>query len=246
VGLAYKRATLWNGPDLNDFVRKVGSLPLKHQPGDQYTYGINTDILGALVEKISGRKFGTFLEERIFVPLGMKDSGFDVPESKRNRLAKTYRHKPGGGFEEAEPIIETWPETGRGIESGGGGLFSTVDDYARFAQMLCDGGTLNGKRILGRKTVELMTANHLLTLPESAKVGSRSKGFGLGVEMTTELGRVAVPTSVGQFGWYGAATTYCQIDPRERLVAIAFAQHFPFNEHNLFAAFATGYYQALK
>ena len=104
---------------------------------------------------------------------------------------------------------------------------------------------LEGKRILGRKTVELMCANHMQALPNNQAAG-RSKGFGLGVEVTTVLGRLSTPSSVGQFGWYGAATTYCQIDPKERLVAIALAQHFPFNQHNLFAQFQTGYYQALK
>src|SRR5437867_809047 len=238
----YKRADLWSGPDLKDFIRKTGKLALKHQPGDQFTYGINTDVLGALIERISGRTFGDFLEERVFHPLGMKDTAFDVPKEKMNRVAKTYKHGPGGRLIEAEPLVNTWPEKGRGIESGGAGLFSTVEDYARFAQMLCNGGTLDGKRILGRKTVELMTANHLTALPESAHAFNRAKGFGLGVEVSIDPGRGAVPTSMGQFGWYGAATTYCQIDPKEKLVAIAFVQHFPFNEHNFFAKFATGYY----
>jgi CubicO group peptidase (beta-lactamase class C family) len=146
---------------------------------------------------------------------------------------------------EDKPIIDTWPEAGRGIEAGGAGIFSTAGDFARFAQMLCNGGTLDSKRILGRKTIELMTANHMVTLPNN-QAASRQKGFGLGVEVTTDLGQLSMPSSVGQFGWYGAATTYCQIDPKERIVAIAFAQHFPFNEHGFFAAFQTGYYQALK
>jgi len=242
----YKRVNLWTGPGLKDFITKAGKLPLKHQPGDAFTYGINCDVLGALIERVSGRTFGAFLDERIFRPLGMKDTAFDVAPDKMNRLAKTYKHGAGGKFVEAEPLIETWPEAGRGIESGGAGLFSTVDDYARFAQMLCNGGTLDGKRILGRKTIELMTANHLTSLPDAAHAFNRAKGFGLGVEVSIDPGRGAVPTSIGQFGWYGAATTYCQIDPREKLVAIAFAQHFPFNEHNLFGKWATAYYQALK
>jgi CubicO group peptidase (beta-lactamase class C family) len=245
IAKLYERADLWSGPGLSNFIAKVGKLPLKHHPGDAYTYGINTDVLGALIEKLSGRTLGDFLEERIFLPLGMKDTGFDVPAAKMNRLAKTYKHGPDGKFVEAEPIIATWPEAGRGIESGGGGLFSTAGDYARFAQMLLNGGTLEGRRILGRKTVELMTADHLMTLPNN-QAATRPKGFGLGVEVTTHLGRLSVASSLGQFGWYGAATTYCQIDPKERIVAIALAQHFPYNEHNFFAQFATGYYQALK
>jgi CubicO group peptidase (beta-lactamase class C family) len=243
----YQRADLWSGPGLNDFITKVGKLPLKHQPGDAFTYGINSDVLGVLIERVSGRSFGEFLAARVFTPLVMKDTAFDVPAEKMNRLAKTYKHRADGqGFVEAEPMLGTWAEGGRGVQSGGAGLFSTVDDYARFAQMLCNGGTLDGRRILGRKTVELMTANHLTALPESAHAFNRSKGFGLGVEVSIDAGRGSVPTSLGQIGWYGAATTYCQIDPKEKLVAIALAQHFPYNEHGLFAKWATAYYQALK
>jgi CubicO group peptidase (beta-lactamase class C family) len=241
----WRGANLWSGPGLTNFIAKLAKLPLKHQPGEAWTYGVNQDVQGVLIERVSGKTFGVFLEERIFRPLGMKDTGFDVPETKMNRLAKTYKHGPDGKFVEDKPIIDTWPEAGRGIEAGGAGIFSTAGDFARFAQMLCNGGTLDSKRILGRKTIELMTANHMVTLPNN-QAASRQKGFGLGVEVTTDLGQLSMPSSVGQFGWYGAATTYCQIDPKERIVAIAFAQHFPFNEHGFFAAFQTGYYQALK
>jgi len=241
----WSSADLWSGPGLTNFIAKLGRLPLKHQPGDAYTYGVNMDVLGALIERISGQRFGAFTEERIFGPLGMKDTSFDVPEAKMNRVAKTYKNGPDGKFVEDKPIVETWPEPGRGIEAGGAGIFSTAGDFARFAQMLCNNGTLDGKRILGRKTIELMTANHMVTLPNN-QAATRQKGFGLGVEVTTDLGQLSMPSSVGQFGWYGAATTYCQIDPKEKIVAIALAQHFPFNQHNFFAAFQTGYYQALK
>ena len=241
----WRSADLWTGPGLSNFIAKLGKLPLKHQPGDAYTYGVNQDVLGALIERVSGKTFGAFLEERIFGPLGMKDTGFDVPEAKMNRLAKTYKNGADGKFVEDKPLIETWPEPGRGIEAGGAGIFSTAGDFARFAQMLCNGGTLEGKRILGRKTIELMTANHMVALPNN-QAAARQKGFGFGVEVTTDLGQLSVPSSIGQFGWYGAATTYCQIDPKERIVAIALAQHFPFNQHNFFAQFQTGYYQALK
>ncbi|HWN95884.1 MAG TPA: serine hydrolase domain-containing protein [Methylomirabilota bacterium] len=240
----WRAAELWKGPGLTNFITKLSKLPLKHQPGDAYTYGVNQDVQGALIERVSGQRFGAFLEERIFRPLGMKDTGFDVPESKVNRLAKAYK-LVDGKFVEDEPLIETWPKEGRGIEAGGAGIFSTAGDFARFAQMLCNGGTLDGKRLLGRKTIELMTANHMVALPNN-QAATRQKGFGLGVEVTTDLGQLSMPSSIGQFGWYGAATTYCQIDPKEKIVAIALAQHFPFNQHNFFAAFQTAYYQALK
>lgn len=241
----WRDADLWSGPGLTNFIAKLARLPLKHQPGDAWTYGVNQDVQGALIERVSGKTFGDFLEQRIFRPLGMKDTGFDVPPEKRHRLARTYKLGPDGKFVEDQPIAGTWAEAGRGIEAGGAGIFSTAGDFARFAQMLCNGGTLDGQRILGRKMVELMTANHLVTLPDN-QAAARQRGFGLGVEVTTDLGQLPVPSSVGQYGWYGAATTYCQIDPQERLVAIALAQHFPFNEHGFFAAFQTGYYQALK
>src|SRR2546422_1457797 len=148
----WRSAELWTGPGLANFIAKLGKLPLKHQPGDAYTYGVNMDVLGALIERLSGKKFGEFLQDRMFGPLGMKDTGFDVPESKMNRLAKTYKHGPDGKFIEDKPLIETWPQPGRGIEAGGAGIFFTAGDFARFAQMFFNGGTPQGKRILGCKT----------------------------------------------------------------------------------------------
>jgi CubicO group peptidase (beta-lactamase class C family) len=240
----WQKADLWSGPGLDGFITKLGKLPLRHQPGDAWTYGVNMDVLGALIERVSGKTFGEFVQERIFGPLGMKDSGFDVAPEKMDRLAKTYKVE-NGKFVEEKPIIDTWPEKGRGIEAGGAGIFSTAMDYALFAQMLCNGGTLNGRRILGRKSIELMTANHLVTLPNN-QAATRQKGFGFGVEVVTDLGQLPTPASVGQYGWYGAATTYCQIDPKEKVVAIALCQHFPFNQFGFFNKFQTGYYQALK
>jgi CubicO group peptidase (beta-lactamase class C family) len=133
-----------------------------------------------------------------------------------------------------------------GMQSGGGGMVSTVDDYARFAQMLLNGGTLEGRRILGRKTVELMTANHAISLPNASHGFSKAYGFGLGVEVQLDLGRGGVPGSPGAFGWSGAATTLVRIDPTEQVVAVLMTQHFPYNEHQIFETFLTGFYQTLK
>lgn len=240
----WTKADIWNGPGLPGFIQKLSKLPLKHQPGEAWTYGVNQDVQGALIEKVSGKPFGVFLQERIFGPLGMVDTAFDVPAEKMHRLAKTYK-LDGGKFVEDKPIVETWPEPGRGIEAGGAGIFSTAIDFSRFAQMLCNGGSLDGRKILGRKTVELLSANHLSLMPGNP-MATRDRGFGLGVEVVVDQGRLSIPSSIGQFGWYGAATTYCQIDPKERVVAIAFAQHFPFNQHGFFAKFQTGYYQAMN
>jgi CubicO group peptidase (beta-lactamase class C family) len=245
----YNKADLWSGPDLSNFLAKAAKLPLKHEPGTAFTYGINDDVLGALVERLSGKDFATFLSERIFQPLGMKDTSFDVPAEKMSRVAKTYKHGPegkNGTFEPAQPILATWPEVGKGVFSGGAGLFSTIDDYMAFASMLAaQGKTQSGRRLLSRKTVELMTANHLINLEKPHHEFNPSQGFGLGVEVQRDLGQGNLVGSPGAYGWYGAATTYCRIDPAEGTVAILFCQHFPYNEHKLFEAFATEYYSAL-
>lgn len=242
----YRGKDLWNSTSLKDFTTRVATLPLKHQPGEAYTYGINCDILGAVIEAASGQSFEDFLQARICRPLGLKDTSFDVVPEKMPRLSKIHAHGPDGKLVETQDFLGSYPEAGRGIPCGGAGLFSTVGDYARFAQMLGNGGELDGHRLLGRKTVELMTSNQMLSVGDGTHAFSRAKGFGLGVEVQLDLGRSGQLATPGQFGWYGAATTYCQIDPKEKLVAVAFAQHFPFNQHDFFAHFANAYYQALR
>jgi CubicO group peptidase (beta-lactamase class C family) len=241
----YKQQDLWNSGSLKEFVNRVAKLPLAHHPGEKWTYGINNDILGALIEVVSGQSFEEFLQQRIFGPLNMRDTAFHVPAEKTNRLARTYSQGSGGKLVEGHDFLGAYTEEGRGIASGGAGLFSTAGDFARFAQMLLDGGELDGKRILSRKSVELMTANHLQLLPVDHHNYSPGHGWGLGVEVRLDLGRGSTLGTPGQFGWYGAATTYCQIDPKEKLVAVLFTQHFPFNQHGLFGSFANAYYQAL-
>ena len=246
---------------MDDFVAQAAKLPLAHEPGTRFSYGINTDILGAVVEKVSGKKLEDVVDERICRPLGMRDTGFDVPPGKMNRLAIVYEHpKPaadaktsngiGGAaqskrFVESSPTFSSYAEKGRGIAAGGSGMFSTIGDYARFAQMLLNGGELEGVRILGRKTIELMTANHLNHLPRVTMESNDSDGFGLGVSVRLDVAKSNELGSVGQFGWMGAATTTVNIDPREQLVGLVFAQHKPFNEHDLFWNFNTLVYQAL-
>jgi len=239
----YRSSKMWETKTMPEFIAEVAKLPLVHVPGEKYAYGINTDILGAIVEKASGQVFEDYLHDAIFKPLKMNDTSFDVPENKRDRLAKTYQRNSEGKLVEAEPIIGTHPTPG--MQSGGGGLFSTIEDYSRFAQMLVNGGELDGARILSPKTIELMTQNHLTRLDPPHLPGNPSRGFGLGPEVVIELAHASTLGSPGQYGWYGAATTYCQIDPKEKLIAIAFAQHFPFNQANFFTYFANSYYQAI-
>ena len=239
----FKRAKLHETENLEAFVKKAATLPLKHQPGDAWTYGINTSILGRVIEVISGQRFGQFLQSRIFEPLGMPDTGFSVPVEKQDRIAKIYRLEEGK-LVSVDAVFATRPEEGQGPELGGAGLFSTIGDYARFAQMLLNGGELDEQRILGRKTVEFMRTDRLAHLAEP-HIGTPAQGFGLGVSVLIDVGQSPAPGSLGRFGWSGAATTDCGIDPREEIVALVFAQHFPFNEHRLFERFATGYLQAL-
>ena len=239
----FRRVKPADAPTLEEFVKRAASLPLKHQPGEAFTYGINTDILGCLIEVVSGQPLETFMRQRILEPLGMTDTSFDVAPEKMSRLAKTYNQKDGK-LVEAEPVFATWPEGGRGPAFGGAGIFSTAADYARLAQMLLNGGVFDGRRILGRKTVEFMTANHLSHLP-GGNTAARHLGFGLGVSVLIDLGQSPAPGSLGAFGWTGAATTLCQIDPKEQMVLLVFAQHFPYNEHRLFERFLTCAYQAL-
>jgi CubicO group peptidase (beta-lactamase class C family) len=247
VETLYKEAKLSEAQSLTEFVRRVSRLPLVHEPGERFTYSVSTDILGALVEKVSGQPFARFLEERLFRPLGMKDTGFSVAESKQARLAKIYEKAKDGRLQPAKPGFGIEPGPGPKLESGGAGLFSTTADYARFMQMLLDGGQLDGKRILSRKTVELMMADHLGSLErpsQRALPWGRSIGFGLGGGVRLDLATANALGSVGQFGWAGAATTYATLDPKEKLVSLLFVQHFPADE-TIFWSFSTLGYAAI-
>jgi CubicO group peptidase (beta-lactamase class C family) len=186
-----------------------------------------------------------FFQQRIFGPLGMRDTGFWVPAEKRARLATIYRRDAGKLVPDAESN-ENNAGPDHGLLRGGGGLYSTAADYVRFAQMLLEGGRLEGVRILGRKTVELMTQNHIAHLADPHPINMRAAGFGLGVRVITELGESPTLGSVGCFGWDGAATTNVQIDPKERTVALLLYQHVPFNEDDIFSLFTNGYYATLN
>jgi CubicO group peptidase (beta-lactamase class C family) len=228
-----------------ELLDRVAQLPLAHEPGSKWSYGLSTDVLGALVEKLSGQSLGAFCEERIFRPLRMADTGFSVPEAKRSRIATIYEKGEDGGLKPAKPLLAIRPEPGPKLEWGGAGLFSTTGDYARFMQMLLNGGQLDGVRLLSRKTVELMTANHIAHLEKPTIDADGSLGFGLGGSVRVDLARGELPGSVGEFGWSGAATTRARIDPKERLLTLVFAQHFPGDEHGLYARFATLVYAAI-
>jgi len=243
----YRKADFWNDSvTLKEFIQRLAKLPLVHQPGTAFNYGVNIDVLGYLVEVVSGKPFETYLQEHIFGPLRMTDTGFDVPEEKRSRLAKLYETGPNGFLREVKtPPYGTYAEKGRGFASGGGGLFSTAGDYLRFGQMLLNHGNLEGKQILGRKTVELMTANNITFLRNGTLPGNPSEGFGLGGSVRLDVPKGNSLGSEGQFGWNGAATTTFNMDPEEKTVALLFTQHLPYNQHNIFGTFYTLFYASL-
>ena len=222
---------------LKDMVTKLGQIPLLHQPGETWHYGLSTDVLGYLVEVVSGQPLDVFFKERIFEPLGMVDTGFYVPAEKIDRFAANYRLTQAGNL-----LVQDAPATSNYVKkptffSGGGGLVSTPADYFRFTQMLLNGGELNGSRLLGRKTVELMTSNHL---DGEYRPGY---GFGLGVRVCTDVARTQTPGSVGEHGWAGLANTYYFVDPKEALIGVLWAQFFgalPIRD-----LFKSGVYQAV-
>lgn len=212
-----------------DTVVRMAKLPQDAQPGESYVYGYNTDILGVVIERASGQPLDQFLQSRIFDPLDMRDTHFYLPASKRDRLAVVYGAKgteglvrgasPGGA--EGQGAYVDGP---RRSFSGGAGLLSTARDYGRFLQMMLNGGHLEGQRILSRKTVELMTANHLNTVKFP---GAAGVGFGLGFSVVENLGSRGTPGSLGEFGWGGAYHSTYWVDPKEQLVVVYFTQLIP-------------------
>ena len=239
----YKRADLWNANSLNEFIVKAASLPLIAQPDTAYNYSIANDLLGLIVQRASGMSFEDYLAKNITGPLKMKDTAFFVPDEQLDRVVTIYQHGPDGELVVAEPIIGAYTEKGRGMPSGGGGLFSTIGDYARFGQCLLNGGELGGVRILGRKTIELALQN---SLPEGVFAFAPSEGWGLMSALRLDMADALEPASEGVFYWSGAATTHFFADPEENVMGLVFTQHFPFDEHQLFTRFRISIYQALK
>jgi CubicO group peptidase (beta-lactamase class C family) len=208
-------------------VATLGTMPLLHQPGSRWEYSRSTDVIGRLVEVLSGLSFGEFLRQRIFAPLGMVDTAFHVPERLHSRLAAAFPRDPDTGAAVQLIDVDTPPK----FESGGGGLVSTAADYARFLQMLLNNGTLDGQRLISRKTLELMTADHLGTIPGSPDLLLPGYGFGLGFAIRLHAGIAHVPGSVGQYFWGGMAGTTFWVDPAEQLFALMLIQAPGQREH---------------
>lgn len=199
----------------------IASLPLVCQPGAEWNYSRSTDILGRIVEVVSGKTLSAFLTERVLAPLQMTETGFHTAEENAGRLAEAFPTDPWTGEK-----VELFNMLEKPVmESGGGGLVSTAMDYARFCQMLLNGGTLDGSRILGRKTMELMTSDHVGPgVKRQGTILPVGHGFGLGFAVRSQAGIAPFPGSVGQFFWSGVAGTFFWIDPREDMFAVLMAQ----------------------
>ncbi len=221
----------WYFADRDEPVRatidRLAALPFDTHPGEAWVYGYNTDILGALIEAVSGMPLDRFLQTRIFDPLGMEDTHFYLPDQKRGRLATVYSSTDGGLERAPDPGHMVgqgaYVEGPRTSFSGGAGLLSTATDYTRFLQMMLNGGELEGIRLLSRKTVELMTTNHL-TPEQGFRAG---QGFGLGFSVVEDVGARGLPGSKGEYGWGGAYHSTYWVDPAEELVVVYLTQLIP-------------------
>lgn len=209
---------------LLDAMNRLGKLPLMHQPGEKWTYGLNNDLMGCLVEVISGMSLDDFFRTRIFEPLGMKDTYFWVPKTKATRLVNLYREDSTGRLVKPEsrmlngPVGPDYPLVNSTYYSGGAGLSSTIYDYAVFLQMLLNNGVYDGKRLLSRNAVRLMTMN---------QIGDLSRGddkFGLGFQLVTERGSAKTPAQAGTYSWGGAFATSYWVDPKEKMVLLFYRQ----------------------
>lgn len=263
VDAAYRKlkvGELATAGTLDEMIEKLATLPLEFSPGDAWNYSVSTDVLGYLVGKVSGMAFEDFLKTRIFDPLGMVDTAFYVPQEKVSRFCACYAIGALGSkvVSEKGPELQDDPHTSAYREppsfvSGGGGLVSTAADYMRFARMLLQGGELDGVRLLGPKTIELMTANHLpggVDLPRLSRsmfteAAYDGVGFGLGFATTIAPASTLIPGSAGDFFWGGAASTFFWVDPREDMIVLFLTQLLPSTAYPIRRQLRTLVYSAI-
>ncbi|MGO9910080.1 MAG: serine hydrolase domain-containing protein [Acidimicrobiales bacterium] len=254
VGERREAPSIQRAPSLDDLVERLAGEPLRFQPGTQWLYSFGTDVCARLVEVISGQPFDEYLRSEVFEPLGMVDTGFYVPDESLGRFAANYARNSRKELVLIDDPEESGYRTPPTFLSGGGGLVSTAPDYMRFCQMLANGGELDGRRILGRKTVELMTVNHLpgggqlsqFALPGGyGEVGFDGMGFGL--TMAVGLGPAATQVigSAGEFMWGGAASTAFWVDPAEELAVVFMTQLMPSGTFNFRGQLKTLVYPAI-
>jgi len=219
----YRQTGVLNpGKPLQNMIDGLAKMPLLAQPGTRWYYSIAVDVQGYLIEKFSGMSFGDFAQQRIFGPLGMKDTAFYVPAEKLSRLALVHVQDGAGKLLPPEDtrgdptVVPLGP-------SGGGGLFSTASDYARFCEMLLEGGQFNGARLLAPRTVEMMRTNHVM--PEPLKTMRAGTGWGLDFSVVMDAAEAGEPVSNGTYSWYGIAGTWFWIDPVKDLAFVGMIQH---------------------
>jgi CubicO group peptidase (beta-lactamase class C family) len=224
---------------IGDDIKLLGKLPLIHQPGERFTYGLNVDVIGYLIEILSGEKLDQYLKSRIFDPLGMTDTWFYLPEEKQGRLVKVNTENTDHQVVSMPQDMVNYPLAKGVYFSGGAGLSSTTKDYAIFLQMLLNKGEYNGKKLLSSRTVELITSN---------QIGDLNLGvdkFGLGFEITTERGQAVLGISEGSFAWGGYFGTTYWADPEEKLVCLLFMQQVPLSHGEIQSKFKALVYQTL-
>jgi CubicO group peptidase (beta-lactamase class C family) len=255
VDLAYRERKLenwYNNHDLDSFVAELGQLPLEFSPGQAWNYSVSTDVLGAVIQRVSGQTLDAYFREHIFAPLGMNDTFFQVPEDKLDRLGDCWTWTPKGPvlFDRGADSHYAKPPK---LLSGGGGLASTTADYHRFCRMLLGNGSLGDVRIVGRKTLDLMTRNHLpggkdLTEMSQAlfsEAQNAGTGFGLGFAVTDDVAQTMIPGSQGEFYWGGMYSTAFFVDPVEEITMVFMTQLQPSNVYPVRRELKTLIYSAL-
>jgi CubicO group peptidase (beta-lactamase class C family) len=238
---------------LADMIAALAKIPLEFSPGDAWNYSVATDVCGWLVQVVSGQTFEDFLQDRLFTPLGMVDTGFHVRAGQGHRLASCYQPNRTGGMDLQDDCQTSSFLAPPSFISGGGGLVSTAGDYMKFAQMLLNGGTANGHRYLSRKTLDLMTANHLpggnslsgLSRSLFSEAAYDGVGFGLGFATTLQSSRTLMPGSDGDYFWGGAASTFFWVDPQEDLIGLFMTQLMPSSTYPVRREVRTMVYAAL-
>ena len=229
-------------PQTVDYCNWVGQLPLAFEPGQQWMYGFSIDVLGAVIEVLSSQTLGDYLKEHIFDPLGMQDTGFYVPREKLDRVATIYHI-----HDSMKPADRKVPTEKPLFEGGGGGLYSTVRDYSRFAQMLLHGGSLDGVRILGRKTIDLISTDHLTPAQQATHNWDtqRGYGYGLGVRVMTNPEIADINGSVGEWGWDGAFGNWFCVDPKENLTCVYLTTNLPGDHYRFIPKLMASMYASL-
>jgi CubicO group peptidase (beta-lactamase class C family) len=256
VGRAYRADGVIDGlkdttETIADNVERLAKEPLLFEPGSKWNYGLSTDVLGRVVEVVSGMGLDEFFRKRIFEPLKMRDTFFYVPDDRASRVATLYTDGPGGALKPMQNGDKVGNNVVEGVSrrgsnryfSGGAGLISTAPDYRRFLQMLLNGGELDGVRLLGPKTIELMTVSHTGDLTPSPQ--GPAAGFGLGFRVITDLGQSQRPASVGTYSWGGIWGTSFWVDPKEKLLGVMMIQQYPTTNVPIAEVFQAMAYQAI-